>query len=49
MTSLEDIFKEYINDDELNNRTVYRLVMYLPTLRSIIGRRTAEYSNRGHY
>ena len=49
MTSLKDIFKVYINDDELNNRAVYRLVMYLPRLRSIIGRRTVEYSNRVHY
>ena len=40
MTSLENIFKVYINVGELNNRTVDRLVMYLLALRSIIGRRT---------
>ena len=49
MNSLEDIFKVYVNVDELNNRTVYRLVMYFPTLRSIIGRRTVGCRNRMHY
>ena len=46
---MEDIFKVYFNNDELINRTVYRLVMYLPALRFINGGRAVEYSNRVHY